>query len=278
MIEIALGGHAVAAILPIDRKWKIAAHDGYGTAKAGLLTVSLDQSRKFWIAGERGIGNQRVERSGGLQELCRRFFAHAGNSGKIIGRIAFEPAIIGQLTRFEAETFANRRRIVAAELRDAAPRRQNRRAFADDLQKIEIAGNHERLLAGLLGLASQRRDNVVGFLPLDLDDRNAIGLENAPHQRKLTSQLIGHDAPLSFVLGEKRDAIDRHALIESGENMRRLLVGDQLVEHHRKTVDGVDRCAFAGREAGKREESPVDQAVGVEEHQGHRGVLPHDDR
>ncbi len=46
--------------------------------------------------------------------------------------------------------------------------------FVGDLQQIEIAGHHNRFRPGLLGLARERGDHVVGLLALHLRDRDSV--------------------------------------------------------------------------------------------------------
>ena len=163
-----------------------------------------------------------------MQQLRCGLFADAGNAGKVVGRIALEPAIIGQLRRFQTEALAHRRDVVAPEIRDPAARRQHRRELVDDLQQIEIAGDDDRVLAGVFDLTRQRRDHVVGLLPFHLDDRDVEGREDLPHERELSAQFVRHRVALRLVLLVQREALGRHALVEGGDDVRRLLVGNSL--------------------------------------------------
>ena len=269
-IEIVRGRHRVAAALPVDRQRQVAPNQRDGAAKLRLFAVLANQILELRISSQRRIGHERVERPRCLQQSRRGLLSNARNAGKVIRRIAFEAAIVGQPLRIEAEALANRHRIVTAELADAASRRQHGRALVDDLQQIEIAGDDQRLLAALFGLSRQRGDYVVGFLSFDFDDRNTVRIENPAHQRELAAQLVGHHAALRLVFGIERHALGRHSFIECRENVRRFFVGDELVEHHRETVGGIDRHSAARVERGQREKGPVDQAVGVEQHQRHR--------
>ena len=203
----------------------------------------------------------------GFDQLDRGLLAHAGNAGKIIRWIALEPTVIRELIRLQLETLVHCCRIVASQIGNAAPRRQHGRVFVDDLQQIEIAGHDQRLLAHLFGLARERRNDVVGFLPLDLDDRNVMHREHIAHQRELAAQIVRHRVPLRFIFLIKRHAIDRQSLVERGDHVRRLFVMDELVEHHRETIDRVDRHAADGRQRRQRKECTVHQTVGIKQHQ-----------
>ncbi len=120
------------------------------------------------------------------------------------------------------------------------------------MQQIEIARDDNRLLAGFFGLTRKRRNHVVGFLAFHFDDRNVVHVENLAHERELAAQIVGHGVALRFVIAVQLDARGRHAFIERGDDVRRFFVGDDLVQHHRKAVHGVDRHAF-GR--GQRAEA-----------------------
>ena len=86
---------------------QIASHHRDRAAQTRLLSVRFDEVLQLRGARQLRIGDQRVERSGGGNEFARRLFADARNAGKIIGRIAFEAAIIGELRRLQAEAFAH---------------------------------------------------------------------------------------------------------------------------------------------------------------------------
>ncbi len=96
-------------------------------------------------------------------------------------------------------------------------------------------GNHHGLLAGFFGLTRERRDDVVGFLTLDFDDRNVERLQYFAYERKLTAQFVGHRTALRFVFGKELDALRRHAFIEGRQHVRRLFFGDEFVQHHRES-------------------------------------------
>ena len=101
------------------------------------------------------------------------------------------------------------------------------------------------MLAGLLCLARERRDDIVRFLTFHFDDGDAIGRQDLAHECELSAQIVGHCTPLRFILRIQRDAFRRHAFIEGRYYVGRLLVGDQLVEHHREAVNGIDRSSAA---------------------------------
>ncbi len=133
-IEFVAGRRAITALFPIDAQRQIAANDRDGSAEAGLLPVLFDQTLQLRIARKGRIRYQRVERAGCLQKFARGLFANAGNSGKVVRRIPFEPAVIGQLRGFEPEAFANGERIVASQLGDAALGHQDGDPVVNDLQ------------------------------------------------------------------------------------------------------------------------------------------------
>ncbi len=218
---------------------------------------TFDEVLELGRAGQRRIGDKRIERSGYFDQLDRGLLTDTGNAGKIVGRIAFESPVIRELIGLQFETLEYRRRIVPPEIGDAAPRRQHGRVLVDDLQQVEIAGHNQRLFAGFFGFARERRDDVVSLLPFDFDDRNVMHREHVAHQRELTAQIVGHRRSLGLVFLIERHTVDRQALVERGDHVRRLLIMDDLVEHHREAVNRVDRHAAHRRQRRQREERTV---------------------
>jgi hypothetical protein len=137
-----------------------------------------------------------------------------------------------------------------------------------------VAGDDQHLLLRLFGLARERRDDVIGLLAVDLDDRDAVDGEYLAHQRELRAQLVGRLGALRFVARIERDARRRQTLVERGNDVSRLLVGDELDHHHREAVGRVDVYAARRGEIGQREERAVHQTVRVEQHET-RGVRLH---
>ena len=202
-----------------------------------------------------------------MEQFRSGLLADARDAGQVIGGIALEAAIVGELARLETETLADGRDVVTRDVGDAAARRQHRRALADDLQQIEIAGDDEIVSPFGFRARGERRDDVVGLLPFDLGDRNAVRIEHAAHERELTAQILGHRLALRLVLLVQRDAVRGHALVERRDDVRRLLLGDDLVQHHREAVHGIDGHAFHGRERRQREKRAIDEPIRVEQHE-----------
>ena len=66
--------------------------------------------------------------------LIAVFSPTPGMPGQIVGRVAFEPAIVGKLQRIEFEARAYGGDVVAAQFGDTAARREHGRSLVDDLQ------------------------------------------------------------------------------------------------------------------------------------------------
>ena len=158
------------------------------------------QRFEFRRSGERRIGEQRVERTRRLHQFDRGLFADARDAGQVVRRIAFESAVIGQLRRLEIEALAHGRRVVAAEIGDAAPRRQHGRAIVDDLQHIEIARDRRAYAAVFARDARERRDHVVGFFAFDLDDRNVVASRESCARARTAGADRGHLVAVRLVL------------------------------------------------------------------------------
>ena len=83
----------------------------------------------------------------------------------------------------------------------AAERDHEPRAGRDELQHVEIAGQDRDVDVLRLGLAHERRDDVVGLVALDVVGRDVERLDDLADLRDLIAQVVGHAHPVRLVLG-----------------------------------------------------------------------------
>ncbi|HVA33789.1 MAG TPA: 5'-3' exonuclease H3TH domain-containing protein, partial [Candidatus Baltobacteraceae bacterium] len=95
---------------------------------------------------------------------------------------------------------------------------------------------------------------VLGFVRRTEPPR-AIELAEAETQAISWSVTHAAAGPISVLMPAQSGRYTL-SVLQIGDDVRRLLVGDDLVEHHRKTVHGVDRDAFTGRESRQRKVMP----------------------
>ena len=69
-------------------------------------------------------------------------------------------------------------RVVPRDVGDPAARHHHGHAVADELQHVAVAGHDDDLVALLLGLLGERREEVVGLEALELDDRDPHRVED----------------------------------------------------------------------------------------------------
>ena len=118
-------------------------------------------------------------------------------------------------------------------------------------------------MVGARGGDCQGRDDVVGFLALRLDERNAHGLQHVPNDRKLAIQVRRRGRSLCLVRGQQSQAFMGCAEVEYGGMMRGCMVGSHLLEHLGQAIDGVDRLTIRPREGADGVKRAVNQGVRV---------------
>ena len=84
-----------------------------------------------------------------------------------------------------------RSRVVAADVGDPAARHHHADAVADELEHVPVAGDDDDLVALRSRLLRERREEVVGLVALELDDRDAHRLEHLADERELLAELSG---------------------------------------------------------------------------------------
>ena len=94
--------------------------------------------------------------------------------------------------------------------------------------------------SGVFGLTRERRDDVVGFLPFDLHDRNVENVEHLTNQRELRRKSSGMSSRFALYCAKSATRACRPCPYRSRDDVRRLFIGDELIEHHREAVDGVE--------------------------------------
>ena len=141
--------------------------------------------------------------------------------------------------------------------------------LGDELEHVQVAGQDRRLEVRGLGLADERRDDVVGLEALHLVDRDAERRDDPPHLGDLLAHLVGHARPRRLVLGEPLVPERRRGQVEGDRHVRRADVLEGPQHDVREPEHGRNELALRGRERllDEGEVSAVDEPVAVEQHQ-----------
>ncbi len=238
----------------------------------------LGQARRRFVLGQQRtalvgahLGEVLVEvldRAELLHQRGRRLLADAGDAGDVVGAVALEADVVGDLRRRHAEALDHAGRRVDLDVGHAAPGGDHPDVVVDDLQRVAVAGDHERAAALPLGLFGQCAEDVVGLVARLDQVGYAEGVHEAGQVGPLSRERVGHRRPLRLVAVELVVAKGLLAGVPGHGDGRRLEVADQLEEHLGEAVDGVGRKALARGDAfGQGKVRPVGEAGAVDENE-----------
>jgi hypothetical protein len=116
-----------------------------------------------------------------LDELHRGLGSDPANTRDVVRRIADQSQVVGHPLGRHAQALGGVRWI--DELRfdgsgPAAPRVEQRDTFVDQLIEILVAGNDDSLQSVIGDAPGECADDVVRFVPLQLDDRDVEGIKD----------------------------------------------------------------------------------------------------
>ena len=170
-----------------------------------------------------------------LQELGRRLGADARYAGDVVGGIAHEPEIVGDLLRCDAVLFLDAGRVVDDDVGDALFRVDDGGELACELAGILIARDEKRPVP--TGLVARRHgaEDVVTFPARHLDHGDVHGLEQRLHKWELHAQGLVHGRTLRLVLLHGLDAELGLSGIERAHDAIRVRDFDELEQHGHET-------------------------------------------
>ena len=209
---------------------------------------------------------QRFDGAVVLDQLGRRLVTHAGHARDVVGGVTTQGLEIDQLRRLEPIPLPDLVGTVDECVCDATAGNQRVDRVADQLETVEVAADDRHVEPALLGDSRQRADHVVGLVALELVNGDVEGVQHLLGALDLGPEVLGHLAPAGLVLGVLDGPEGRLAHVE-GRRCEVGPVGEHDREHRGEAVNGVGHLARRGAHRREREERPVDQAVGVDEHQ-----------
>ena len=136
--------------------------------------------------------------------------------------------------------------------------------WADELPRVFVIGDDERVDAALLSGVRERREDVVGLPTFLLKDRNPEGFDDSFDHCDLRPQLVGHLGAVGFVVG-----VDVLTNAATGRVHRTDQIGRMLrlqnVEHvPREPEDRVCRLPRWTRHSGNRVKDLIHETENID--------------
>ena len=125
-------------------------------------------------------------------------------------------------------------------------------AGPDQLHQVLVGGDDGAGAAGLDRHPGIGRDQVVGFVAFEFADRDVEGLGRFADQRELRDQVLRRLGPVGLVLVVDLVAERRAPGVEDHGDVVDLGIVEELHQHAREAVDGVDRRAVRPRHRRQR--------------------------
>ena len=212
--------------------------------------------------------DQVFERSVFDDQFTRAFLADARHAFDVVDRVAHQREDIDDLLGRDAEFLAHAGRVIP---RTFVPRVEDAEAVVHELEEVLVHRHDRDVESGCSSLGRQRSDDIVGFEPLGVENRNAKRFAGGVHDGNLHSELVGHRRAIGFVVLHEIVAERPAGEVEGSGDVFRFVVGDQLPEHRDEDVDGVGRHSrgvaqhAAVRRSNRRMKGPIHLRTAVDE-------------
>ena len=202
------------------------------------------------------------------EQLGSRLVTHARDARDVVRRIALERLEVDHLPGVEAVAIVDARGVVDDGRLDAQSGRHEPGPLGDQLQHVEVAGDDDRLQVAQLGLPRERADEVVRLVAGQLVDGDAKGRQGLADDGELLPQVVRRRSACGLV-GLVAVGPEGAADVEAAHDVVRLHVCEATQDDGPEAEGGVDELALAGgqRRLEQGEIGPVDEAVGIEEHE-----------
>ena len=198
-------------------------------------------------------------------ELRGGLFSHTGHTWNVVGGVALQRLEVDHLIRSQPVALPDHLLVVDDRVLETLARRHQLDEWRDELERVEVTRDDDRLEPLCLGLPCEGTDDIVGLEPGERVHRNAERLEQLLAALELGPEIVGHRLPRGLVrrlhlASERRDRqVERSCDVLRGH----LLEG--LQEDRGKAERRVRELALGRGERWHGEERPVDQAVRVDE-------------
>ena len=193
-----------------------------------------------------GGGEQVVDAAELVYQFHGGFFAHAGTTRNVVGRITHESEQVDHLFRFGNSVFTDHflfaPNIVA---RATETGTIHEHVVTDELPIVLVGGEHVGLYAGQTSLCGERTNHVVGLKAVGLKHRCAEGVEYVLYYWHRSLYVFRASLALCLVFGVGFMTESGSAGVESHADMCWFLLFQHLVERVDKAHYG--RCILSFR-------------------------------
>ena len=244
---------------------------------AAHATFELGQARLEFGRLLVDMGKDAIDAAVFHDELRRGLLADAGHAQQVVRGVTAQRGVLHVQRRRNTSLLFDALLVVQRVVGDAAAVVEHLDEWVfDELIAVAIAGDDDRLHAGVACPGRQRGDDVVGLEADLFDDRDTQRLGHFAHQTHLLAQDVGCRFTRRLVLLDLGVAKRRLGAIERHRDMIGFVVAQQVDEHRCEPVHRVGDLAVRGRHIGRqREECAVGQRIAVDQHQlGHDGSQP----
>ena len=192
--------------------------------------------------------------------LFRRDLPDARHPGDVVGAVSHEGQDVHDLRRRHPEEL--RHALFVEELLAAGVKHADTGA-RDELEHVLVRRDDDDVEPGFLAPLGERPDDVVGFVPRHLEDRDPVGRARPADLGDLDAQVLLHGGAVGLVRVVLVVADGPLGPVEGhGEILGRMLA-EHLLEHRHEPVDRGGGLALPGRKAADRVVSAVDVGHGI---------------
>ena len=196
-----------------------------------------------------------------LEQLRRLLGANTSNARNVVAAVPGEREGVSNLRRWDAHLLLDGGGVVAV----VAHRLEQTDAVVHELHQVLVTGDDLDLPTVRDCLLRQRRDDVVGFHPRDVELLDAKAIDDLMDARDLGGHVLRRRWPRGLVVGVDVFAEVRPATVERDRQILGLFFAEQLLDHRREAHDRVGRFAFGGAERSNRVIRPEDVSGAVDD-------------
>ena len=209
-----------------------------------------------------------LERAEVDKQLGRGLVAHARDARDVVGRIALQRLEVDHLVGVKAVPLVDASGVVDDGRLDPEASRHELRPLRDELQHVQVAGDDDGLQVAQLRLPRERADEIVRLVAGHLVDGDAEGRQGLADDGELLAEVVRRWTARGLVALVAVGA-EGAAHVEAAHDVVGLHVGEAAQDDGPEAEGRVDELALARgqRRLEQGEVRPIDEAVGIEEHE-----------
>ena len=196
-------------------------------------------------------------------QLQGRLGTYPGHAGNVVRSIAHKAFQVNELQGDQPLVILCKSGfIIQFDIGNALLRVHDPGAVVDELQFVPVPG-HDIHFHRRIRLFRKGTDDIIRFVIIQLQRRDAHGLQHLHAQGELFLQLRRRGFPLAFVIRIQLRTECLPGFIKRRSDPAGFHILQQLVEHAQKSVHSPGVLPFAGSQGRQGEKGPVDQAASV---------------